>query len=253
MTRYILIASGKGGTGKTSCSINLAAAFTYFNKDVILVDANIYNPNLSINLGIINPIKNMQEVLLGKYHILEAIHNHSSRMRIVPLSISSSYITKMDLSNFKRVLYGIDGLADFVFIDGTSGNDIDTIHLINAVNEIIIITNPDTASLTDAMKTIRLANYYKKPVRGIILNKTTPNDFYTSQDVENLMKTEVLGSIELNHLIPMANHYKDSILNLYPLDRSSLGFKKIASDLLNEYFEFKVENKGFFSRFVKLK
>ena len=247
MTKFILIASGKGGAGKTSCTINLASAFNYFNKDVILLDANIHNPNLSLNLGLLNTKRNLQDVLLGKYHILEALYNHPSGFRIAPLSIETNYINKVNLSNFKSALFGLDGLTDFVLVDSPSGNNIDTINLINAVDEIILVVNPEIASITDAMKTIRIANYYKKPVRGILLNKTTENDFYNQNDIKTILKREVIGVIENDDNIKTANYYKDSVVNIFPLSKSSLSFKKAASNLLNEFYEFQAK-KGFFSK-----
>ena len=251
MTKYILVASGKGGVGKSTCAVNLAASFNYFNKDTILVDANINNPNLSLNLGLINLKRNLQDVLLGKYHIIEALYNHPSGIRIVPLSIETSYIAKLNLSNLRQAIYGLDGITDFVIVDGTSGNNIDTINLINSIDEVIVIVNPETASLTDAMKTIRIANYYKKPIRGIILNKTTNNDFFNESDIKAILKREVLGVIENDDKVKLSNYYKDSVVNLYPLSQSSLGFKKIASNLLNEHYEVEFENKGFFSKIFR--
>lgn len=251
MTTFILIASGKGGTGKTSCTINLASALNYFNKDVILVDANINNPNLSLNLGLINTSRNFQDVLLGRYHILESLYSLPSGLRIAPLSISTSYIGKIDLFNLKKVLYGLDGLTDFVLVDAPSGNNKEMINLINSVDETLIVVNPETSSLTDALKTIRIANYYNKPIKGIIINKASTDDFFSEADIKLLLKNEVLGVIQNDDNIKISNHYKDSVVNLYPFSQSSLDFKKLASRLVNEYYEIETPKKSFFSKVFK--
>ncbi|MBS3149971.1 P-loop NTPase [Candidatus Woesearchaeota archaeon] len=251
MTKFILIASGKGGAGKTSCTINLASALSYFNKDVILVDANLNNPNLSLNLGLINTSRNMQDVLLGKYHILESLYHLPSGLRIAPLSISTSYIGKTNFNNLKKSLYGLDGLTDYVLIDAPSGNNYETIHLINSVDEIIIVVNPETSCLTDALKTIRIANYYEKPIKGIIINKASQNDFFTEADIKLLLKNDILGIIHNDDNLKLSNHYKDSIVNLYPFSQSSLDFKKLASNLVNEYYEVESHKKSFFSKIFR--
>ena len=41
MSRVIVITSGKGGVGKTTTAINLAAAMKYFGKDVLVIDGNL--------------------------------------------------------------------------------------------------------------------------------------------------------------------------------------------------------------------
>ena len=51
MTRFIAIASGKGGTGKTTTAINLGTAMTEFGREVIVLDANVSKPNVSLHLG----------------------------------------------------------------------------------------------------------------------------------------------------------------------------------------------------------
>ena len=54
MSKIIVIASGKGGVGKTTTAINLAAAMNYFGRDVLVIDGNLSTPNVgSITLGII--------------------------------------------------------------------------------------------------------------------------------------------------------------------------------------------------------
>ena len=51
MGKLITIASGKGGVGKTTTSINLGAAINSFGKEVIIVDANLSTPNIGLHLG----------------------------------------------------------------------------------------------------------------------------------------------------------------------------------------------------------
>ena len=49
MSRFIVITSGKGGVGKTTTSINLAAAINSFDEDVTLVDINLTTPNVGLH------------------------------------------------------------------------------------------------------------------------------------------------------------------------------------------------------------
>jgi len=52
ISRVIGCISAKGGVGKTTSAINLAAALHVFGKDVILVDANLTTPNVGVYLGV---------------------------------------------------------------------------------------------------------------------------------------------------------------------------------------------------------
>ncbi|MFQ5976483.1 MAG: P-loop NTPase, partial [Candidatus Hydrothermarchaeales archaeon] len=55
MTRFIVIASGKGGVGKTTLSANLAVALALFEKNVAVIDADVVMANLEIIMGLRNP------------------------------------------------------------------------------------------------------------------------------------------------------------------------------------------------------
>lgn len=88
MTKVITITSGKGGVGKTTTAINLAAALNSLGKDVILVDSNLTTPNVGIHLGApIVPVT-LNHVLLGKAKVGDAIYEHSSGTKILPSSLS---------------------------------------------------------------------------------------------------------------------------------------------------------------------
>jgi len=102
MTKFIAIMAGKGGTGKTTTSINLGAALSYFGKDVIVVDANLTTPNVGIHLGVpIVPI-HLHHVLQGKNDISEAVYVHPAGPKIVPGSIAMSDLHSTNPENLAR-------------------------------------------------------------------------------------------------------------------------------------------------------
>ena len=103
MSRLITITSGKGGVGKTTTSINLAAAMNHFGKETILVDANLTTPNVGLHLGApIVPIS-LNHVLLDKATINEAIYEHESGTKIMPSSLSINELRRLNHSKLKEV------------------------------------------------------------------------------------------------------------------------------------------------------
>ena len=88
MTKFIGIASGKGGVGKTTIAINTAISILNFERGITLLDANLSTPHVSIHLGApLSPIT-VHDVLKGRNSITEATYIHPSGLRIIPASIS---------------------------------------------------------------------------------------------------------------------------------------------------------------------
>ena len=78
MSRIITVASAKGGVGKTTLALNLAAALTRLGHDAVAVDADLDTPTLSVRLGIPQPERHLHGHLLGNYALEHAILRHTT-------------------------------------------------------------------------------------------------------------------------------------------------------------------------------
>src|SRR3989344_2195142 len=151
ISRVIGCISAKGGVGKTTSAINIAAALNYFGKDVTLVDANLTSPNVGVYLGHPIPSSTLHDVLRGKKEALESTSQHSSGIKVLPASISLRDAKRFDHAKLSGVIRDLDGHSDFILVDGSPGLTKEALSAIKALDQVVIITTPEMPAVTDAL------------------------------------------------------------------------------------------------------
>ncbi len=255
MTKYITCVSGKGGVGKSTSALNLAAALNFFGKDCIVVDANLTTPNIGLHLGVpVVPI-NLHNVLKGKNHIAEAIYLHPSGIKIIPAGLSLDDLRNINADHLKKKLSDLRGLTDFVIIDAAAGLGKEALAAMNAADELLIVTNPELPAVTDALKTIKLAEELKIPVRGIVVTRTKEDNHDMSiKNIEVLTETPVISIIPEDKNVRKALIKRDILVNHAPKSPAAIGYKQLAAGMLGIEFGEQPDpilRKGIFSKLLE--
>src|SRR3989338_6259721 len=240
MTKVITITSGKGGVGKTTTAINLAAAINSFGKEVIVVDANLTTPNVGLHLGApIVPVS-LNHVLSGKADITDAIYEHESGTKIVPSSLSVKELRNLDHSKLKDVGKKLKRIADYVIFDSAAGLGEEAIAALEAGDELIIVTNPEIPAVTDALKTSKVIEQMGKQVKGIIVTRVKNTKLEMPiQNIRDMLELPILGVIPEDKNMQEALVMKDAIIHTHPKSRASRAYKMVAAKIIgnNSYKE----------------
>jgi len=243
MTKFIVIASSKGGVGKTTTAINLGTAITSFGRDVIVLDANLSTPNVSLYLGAPNVPVTLHDVLHNDKKITDALYMHSHGLKIIPASQSYKNNTKKtDFEKLTRLIKSLSGMADYVIIDSSAGLNDEAINSIKVGDEILVVSTPDLPSVSDALRTIKTSKEHDKTVSGIILTRVYEDELELSkEDVEALLETPVIGIIPEDDTVREAVSLKSPVTFSHPNAPSSLGYKELAAEILGEKYVESIE------------
>lgn len=226
--------SGKGGVGKTTTCINLSAALQTLGTENIIIDINLLNPNLSVQLGFQSTPITLQDVLLERVNLLQAIRIHPTGLRIIPSSLSI-YKNHLNASHLRSLL---KGLNQAIFLDFPPGSSNEVSNLMKVCDEILIITNPEVTAVTDAIKTIKEAKRIKKDIRGIVLNRVRNDRFeLSSNDIESVCEVPIISKIPEDVNIRKANYHNMPVIFYNPISKSSIEYFKLAAMLLDKEFE----------------
>ncbi|MCK4968830.1 MAG: cell division ATPase MinD [Candidatus Aenigmarchaeota archaeon] len=244
MTRIISIASGKGGVGKTTVTANLGAALNEFGYKTVVMDTNLTTPNLGFHLGVPLYPKTLHDVLNGDAYIDEAIYVHPTGLKIIPAGISMADLKSTKPNKLGKVVLDLVGDHDVVLLDGAAGLGKESLANIQAADEVLIVTNPQLPSVTDALKAIKVAEEAGTHVLGIVLNRIRSNKSELSmEDVESLLGYPVIASVPDHDVVQESLAAKTPVVHYAPNTKASIELKKLSASLMGMDWEAPAEEK----------
>ncbi len=187
----IVVASGKGGVGKSTVSVNLALSIAAEGKKVGLLDADIYGPNIPLMLGI------KKEKVTTEDSKIIPIKKHGMEI------MSVGFITEEDkaliwrgplaMKLIEQFLSDVKwGELDYLIIDlppGTGDVPLSIIQKLNLTGAVIV-TTPQEAAIADVLKMINMFETTKNHIYGIVENMKYIDCPNSSEKIELFPKGE---------------------------------------------------------------
>jgi ATP-binding protein involved in chromosome partitioning len=177
--KIIAIASGKGGVGKSTCSVNLACALTHLGARVGLLDCDIYGPSLPLMMGIHEkPTVNAHEQLVPP--LAHGVKVMSIGL-LIPEDQAVIWRGPMITKTIQQFLLQVDwGDLDFLLVDLPPGTGDAQLSLCQTVplDGGVVISTPQEASLGVVRKGIAMFHKVNVPILGLVENMsyfTAPN------------------------------------------------------------------------------
>jgi len=235
MAKIYTITSGKGGTGKTSTAVNLGAAINKFREDVVIVDANLTTPNIGLHFGApIVPV-NLNHVLQGDADISEAIYEHESGTKIIPSSLSLNDLKKIKAKSMIDISKKLKALSTHIIFDSAAGLGEEAKLALKPADEVIVVTNPNILSVTDALKTIKLAEDMGKQIRGVIITRVQGNKHEMSiSNIKEMLEVPILGIVPEDKAVLESLVKKDAVIHTKPNSKAAIAYRDIAAKLLGK-------------------
>jgi flagellar biosynthesis protein FlhG len=201
-TRFIAITSGKGGVGKSTISSNMAFLMAKYGLKVGIFDADIGLANLDVMFNV-KIKKNILHVLKGEATVEEILVPIGENLVLIPGESGEEILKYASGGLFERFMDQANVLEDLdVMIIDTGAGIGEHIQLfLRACDDVIVVTVPDPAAITDAYATIKVTARLRDEI-NVILNqvRSAKEAEALFEKIHKVAAANIGGSLQLSYL-----------------------------------------------------
>lgn len=237
--RVLAVASGKGGVGKTSISVNLALALSELGRSVLLMDADLGMANIDVMLNI-RPQFDLYHVITGEKTLDEVIVAGPMGLGIIPAASGIGRMAGLSAAEHAGLVRAFDDISrqvDVLVVDTAAGISDSVVSFSRAAQEIIVVVCDEPASVTDAYALIKVLRQ-EHGIRRFQLLANMVNDvehgrrlyarFAAAADAFLDVALGYLGSIPADERLRQAVRAQAPVLQAWPHSASALAFQALA-------------------------
>jgi flagellar biosynthesis protein FlhG len=171
---FVALASGKGGTGKSFLSTNLALAMHAAGRRVALVDCDFGLANSHLLLGM-TPRFSMQHLLEGRVPVQQVLTPTPYGPNLLAGGSGVASLAELEARHMQVLARALGWLAtchDLILLDCAAGLSPQSLITVLAAQHVVVVTNPEIAALTDAYALIKcLARHSVRPTVHLVVNR----------------------------------------------------------------------------------
>jgi septum site-determining protein MinD len=234
MVEAFAVASGKGGTGKTTCTLSLGMALAE-DHDVTVIDADTGMANLLFHTGLDDADTTLHDLLLADSvaAVEDAVYERFG-LSVVPCGTSLAAFSEADPGRLREVVATLAADTDVLLLDSPAalGSKSAVLPLVLA-DRTVVVLQPTIPALSDGLKVQEYGRSYGTETAGVLFNKV-----HDEADVERIAAKagdyfggRRLGSVPDSDAARAARRAGEPLLAHAPETPAAAAFREAASRL----------------------
>jgi len=232
MVEAFAVASGKGGTGKTTSTLALGMALAD-SYNVTIVDADTGMANVLFHAGLADVETTLHDVLAGRADAREAVYERFG-MDVVPCGTSLSGFRDADPDRLRDVVADLAADTDVILLDSaaTLGSRAAVLPIVLA-DRIVVVLQPTIPSLSDGLKVQEYATTYDTGVAGQLFNRVTDDENIDAiaEKAERYFEGETLATVPESDAARAARRAGEPLLAHAPASDAAAAYREAADRL----------------------
>jgi len=237
--RVIAVASGKGGVGKTSVSVNLATSLQNAGQRTLLLDTDLGLANVDVMLGL-SPRFTLSDVFAGRCELADTLLEGPNGLLVVPAASGKRHMTELTPAQHIGLVHAFSQLdvpIDVMIIDNAAGISDSVLTFCQAAQDVIVVVCDEPASVTDAYALIKVLSRERGVTRVQVLANQVGHPSEGRQLYEKLERVtskfldvtmNYLGAIPRDEWLRRAVQRQEAVVDAFPAAPASMAFREIA-------------------------
>ncbi len=235
-TKYIAVASGKGGVGKTILSLSFGKGLSDTGKKVLIIDADLGLSNVHLMLGI-TPRKNLAHFFFGDATFDDITVKINERFAFISSGNGIYELVKLPKEQIVNLIRRLQELAeenyDYVIFDTPPGIHEDTVAVVSSADFPVIVTTPEPTAVADAYALIKIINRESEVKDFFLVVNKVESDKEGRKVYESIrLLAERYTSAQLNH-VGSIKYRKTLIRKIIEQDPFDKGFMDDVYNILS--------------------
>lgn len=238
------IASGKGGVGKTTTTVNLGTALAGAGARVAIVDTDLGMANLAGFVSLSPGSATLHDVLAGEATVEEATYRLAENIVGVPSGNDLSGYAETAPEGLGDVVETLRERADYVLLDVGAGVSHETVLPLGLADAVILVATPEPAAIQDVSKTIELVDRVDGDLAGLVVTRTLPSGDVPPAEIASRLDVDLLGAIPEDTTVRASLYAGTPLVVHDPESEAATAYRALASTLVDDDLELDAGGSG---------